>query len=80
VFILFLKLLSLDCCPLALQLWEALMMWHSTLKSKARNIVPRFYKLGNQFPSEENLAIAQDLIRGSSFVRDGVDKEVSHTL
>ena len=54
------------------------MTWRSTLKSKARDIVPRFYKLGNQFSSEENLATARDLIGGSSFVRDGVDEEVSH--
>ena len=54
------------------------MTWHSILKSKARNIVPHFYKLGNQFSVEENLAIAQDLIKGSSFVRDGVDEEVGH--
>ena len=54
------------------------MMWCSTLKSKARDTVPCFYKLGNQFSSEENLAIAQDLIKGSLFVWDGVDEEVSH--
>ena len=53
------------------------MTWHSTLKSKARDVVPHFYKLGNQFAAEENLAVAQDLIKGSSFVRDGVDEEVS---
>ncbi|KIM54395.1 hypothetical protein SCLCIDRAFT_137040 [Scleroderma citrinum Foug A] len=53
------------------------MTWRSTLKSKARDTVPRFYKLGNQFSSEENLAIAQDLIKGSLFVRDGVDEEGS---
>ncbi|KIM64571.1 hypothetical protein SCLCIDRAFT_23310 [Scleroderma citrinum Foug A] len=62
---------------LCVLLWEALMMWRLILKSKARDIVLRFYKLGNQFSVEENLAIAQDLIKGSSFVRDGVDKEGS---
>lgn len=35
------------------------------------------YNLGNQFATEENLATAQDLIRGSAFVRGGVDDEVS---
>jgi len=55
------------------------MTWRSTLKSKARDIVPHFYNLGNQFSAEDNLATAQDLIRGSMFVRDGVDDEVSHT-
>ena len=53
------------------------MTWRSTLKSKACDVVPRFYKLGNQFAAEENLAVAQDLIKGSSFIRDGVDEEVS---
>ncbi|KIM56169.1 hypothetical protein SCLCIDRAFT_133150 [Scleroderma citrinum Foug A] len=52
-------------------------MWCSTLKLKARDIVPCFYKLGNQFSSDENLAITQDLIRGSLFVWDGVDEEGS---
>ena len=64
--------------PLLSQLWEALMTWCSKLKSKAHDIVPHFYKLGNQFSSDENLAIAQDLIRGSSFMQDGVNEEVSH--
>ena len=53
------------------------MTWHSTLKLKAHDVVPHFYKLGNQFTAEENLAVAQDLIKGSSFVWDGVDEEVS---
>ena len=53
------------------------MTWRSMLKSKACDVVPRFYKLGNQFAAEENLAVTQDLIKGSSFVQDGVDEEVS---
>ena len=74
---LFLKSLSLNCHPLPPQLWEALMTWRSMSKLKAHNVVPHFYKLGNQFTAEENLAIAQDLIKGSSFIWDGVDEEVS---
>ena len=53
------------------------MTWRSMLKSKACDVVPHFYKLDNQFAAEENLAVAQDLIKGSSFVWDGVDEEVS---
>jgi len=55
------------------------MTWRSTLKSKAHDIVPRFYNLGNQFSAKDNLATAQDVIRGSMFMWDGVDDEVSHT-
>jgi hypothetical protein len=52
------------------------MSWHLTLKSKAQEIVPHFYALGNDLPPAENKAQAQILIRGSTFTFDGVDKEV----
>jgi len=51
--------------------------WHSTLKSRAHDVVHRFYKLGDQFSAEVNLATAQDLIKGSAFLQGGVDEEVS---
>lgn len=52
------------------------MSWRSTLKSKAREIVPRFYELGDDLPAAENKALAQTLIRGSTFTFHGVDEEV----
>ncbi|KAG9317726.1 hypothetical protein JVU11DRAFT_1943 [Chiua virens] len=58
-------------------LWEAMMMWHSTLKNKAREIVPRFYSLGEDHPAAENKAQAQALVRGSTFTFNGVDEEGS---
>ena len=55
-------------------------MWCSTLKSRARDIVCRFYKLGDQFSAEVNLATVQDLIKGSAFLQGGIDEEVSCAL
>lgn len=58
------------------KLWESLMTWRSTLKSKARELVPRFYSLGGDQPPEVNKVNAEALIRGSFFTRNGVDDEV----
>lgn len=58
------------------QLWEALMTWRSTLKAKARELVPRFYSLGDDQSPDTNKESADALIRGSAFTRDGVDDEV----
>ncbi|KAI6009978.1 hypothetical protein BKA83DRAFT_4133075 [Pisolithus microcarpus] len=52
---------------LGVLLWEALMTWRSTLKAKAREYVVRHYLLGGNQPAEENLANAQELIRGAKF-------------
>ena len=57
-------------------LWEALMTWRSTLKSKAREYVVRDYPLGSNQPAEQNLANAQKLIQGAMFVRDGFEEDV----
>ena len=52
------------------------MTWRSTLKAKARELVPHFYQLGEGFTPAENKAKANALIRGSAFTFDGVDDEV----
>ncbi|KIM61389.1 hypothetical protein SCLCIDRAFT_87285, partial [Scleroderma citrinum Foug A] len=58
---------------LAVLLWEALMTWRSTIKAKAREYVMRHYPLGSNRSCKENLANAQELIRGATFVMDGVE-------
>lgn len=52
------------------------MTWRSTIKAKAREYVVRHYPLGSNKSCEENLANAQELIRGAMFVRDGVEPDV----
>ncbi|KAG9317722.1 hypothetical protein JVU11DRAFT_1938 [Chiua virens] len=54
-----------------------MMTWHSTLKSKAHELVPQFYSLGDRLTPAENKAKAQALIQGSTFTLDGVDEEGS---
>lgn len=56
------------------------MTWRSTLKSKARDMVPRFYPLGEELPPAENKVQAQELVRGSAFTFDGVDEQVCYTF
>ncbi|KAF8547716.1 hypothetical protein OG21DRAFT_1489989 [Imleria badia] len=41
---------------LSVLVWEAMMTWHSTLKSKARELVPRFYALGDEILPPDNKA------------------------
>ncbi|KAI5984137.1 hypothetical protein EDD15DRAFT_2375503 [Pisolithus albus] len=53
----------------------ALMTWWSTLKAKARKYVMRHYWLGGDRLAKENLANAQELIRGAKFVRDGTKED-----
>lgn len=53
-----------------------MMTWHSTLKAKAQELMPRFYQLGKGFTPAENKAEANALIRGSTFTFNGVDDEV----
>lgn len=52
------------------------MTWRSTLKVKARDVVRRFYSLGEEHTAAENREQALDLIRGSAFTFNGVDEEV----
>ena len=52
------------------------MTWRSTIKAKAREYVMRHYPLGGNRSCEENMANAQELIRGAMFVRDGVEADV----
>lgn len=52
------------------------MSWRSTLKAKARDYVVRYYPLGGPRTPEENLASAEELLRGAQFVRDGVAEDV----
>jgi hypothetical protein len=56
------------------------MSWRSTLKAKAREYVIRYYPLGGVRTPEENLASAEELIRGAKFVRDGVAEDVRVVL
>ncbi|KAI5985592.1 hypothetical protein EDD15DRAFT_2373938 [Pisolithus albus] len=65
---------------LGVLLWEALMTWRSTLKAKARKYVVWHYPLGGNRPAEENLANAQELIRGAKFVRDGVEDGTTRNM
>ncbi|KAF8546814.1 hypothetical protein OG21DRAFT_1490800 [Imleria badia] len=44
---------------LGILLWEALMTWCSTLKAKAREIIPCFYALSEDHTMEENKAKAE---------------------
>ena len=62
------------------QLWEALMMWRSTLKAKAREYVLQHYPLGGQRSAEENLLNPQVLIHGAMFVRDGADEDICRPM
>ena len=52
------------------------MTWRSTLKAKARKYVVRHYSLGGHQPAEDNLTKAQELVRGTMFVQDGIDEDV----
>ena len=52
------------------------MTWRSTLKSKAREHIVRYYDLGGHQSPEETLADAQALVHGSAFLRDGVAADV----
>lgn len=52
------------------------MTWRSTIKAKARQVVPRFYDIGPHRPAEENQIEAEELINEALFLRDGVDDEV----
>ncbi|KAI6023054.1 hypothetical protein BKA83DRAFT_4627261 [Pisolithus microcarpus] len=65
---------------LGVLLWEALMTWRLTLKAKAREYVVQHYLLGSNRPAEENLANAQELIRGAKFVRDGVEDGTTRNM
>ncbi|KAI6027636.1 hypothetical protein BKA83DRAFT_4490184 [Pisolithus microcarpus] len=65
---------------LGVLLWEALMTWQSTLKAKAREYVVRHYLLGGNRLAEENLANAQELIRGAKFMRDGVEDGTTRNM
>ncbi|KAF8548998.1 hypothetical protein OG21DRAFT_1488885 [Imleria badia] len=62
---------------LSVLVWEAMMTWHSTLKSKAQEPVPHFYALGDEILPLDNKTQAQVLICGSVFTLDGVDEEGS---
>lgn len=52
------------------------MTWRSTIKSKAREVTPRFYDLGPDCNAEDNKLLAQRLINEAAFLRNGVDDEV----
>jgi hypothetical protein len=52
------------------------MTWRSTLKAKARELVPRFFTLGENQSPKTNKANTEVLVRGSAFTQDGVDDEV----
>ena len=52
------------------------MTWRSTIKNKAREYIPRHYLLSSHQTPEENMTNANELIRGATFVRDGVDDDV----
>ncbi|KAF9230678.1 hypothetical protein BU15DRAFT_83326 [Melanogaster broomeanus] len=62
---------------LGVLLWESLMMWHSTLKGKAHEVVTQLYNIGKHHTAAENQAEAETLIKGAVFLRDGVDDEGS---
>ncbi|KAI6039395.1 hypothetical protein EDC04DRAFT_3090249 [Pisolithus marmoratus] len=65
---------------LGILLWEALMMWQSTLKAKAHEYVVQHYPLGGNQLAEENLANAQELIWGVQFMRDGIEEDVCYYI
>ncbi|KAI5994391.1 hypothetical protein EDD15DRAFT_2366477 [Pisolithus albus] len=62
---------------LGILLWESLMTWRSTIKAKAREVLPRFYDVGAHCTEAENQSQSQALIKGAMFLRDGVDNEGS---
>ncbi|KAF9233084.1 hypothetical protein BU15DRAFT_66891 [Melanogaster broomeanus] len=62
---------------LGVLLWESLMMWHSTLKGKAHEVVTRLYNIGKHHTVAENQAEAETLIKGAVFLRDGIDDKGS---
>jgi len=72
---------SSNICGLqvAMQLWEDLGNWRSSLRKKARVYVTQCYKWDPNNRREVNIAIAKDLLgdRGA-FLRDGVDEQVSY--
>ena len=63
-----------------IQLWEALMMWHSTTKSKTHEVVPWFYNVGPTNDAEDNQPQALMLIQGAEFLRNGINDEVSSII
>lgn len=52
------------------------MTWRSTIKAKAREVLPRFYDIGGDHTEEENQLQSRTLIKGAAFLRGGVDDEV----
>ena len=52
------------------------MMWQSTVKNKAHEHVLWHYPLSARQSPEENIANANELICGTTFVRDGVADDV----
>ncbi|KAG9314872.1 hypothetical protein JVU11DRAFT_3971 [Chiua virens] len=62
---------------MTIQLWEALMTWHSTIKSKAHEIVLQFYDVGPTHDTVHNQLQASMLIKGAEFLRNGIDDEGS---
>ena len=56
------------------------MTWRSTLKAKARELVPRFYPLGENFKQADNMNQAQELICGSAFTFGPDDPDVRADL
>ncbi|KAG9309722.1 hypothetical protein JVU11DRAFT_10398 [Chiua virens] len=60
-----------------IQLWEALMTWRSTIKSKACEIVPQFYDVGSTHDVVHNQLQASMLIKGAEFLRNGIDDKGS---
>ncbi|KAG9318970.1 hypothetical protein JVU11DRAFT_1086 [Chiua virens] len=63
--------------PLGILLWEALMTWRSTIKSKACEIVPQFYDVGSTHDVVHNQLQASMLIKGAEFLRNGIDDKGS---
>ena len=53
-----------------------MMTWRSTIKAKAREVLPQFHDIGAHHTQMENQSQAQALIKGATFLRDGVDNEV----
>ena len=65
----------------ALQLWEDLGNWHSSLRKKARMYVTQRYKWDPNNRQEVNTAIAKDLLGDCrAFLRDSIDEQVSHIV
>ena len=57
-----------------------MMTWRSTVKAKAREILPWFYNIGVHHTEADNQLEAQVLIKGAAFLRDGVDDQVCWTF